>query len=322
MNSVGGYFELELKKGKEYYKNAIRINTGRNAFEVILRTKKYSKIYVPYYACAVILEPINKTGIEYEFYPIDENLEPIFNYSKVKLNEGLLYINYFGLKDVFISSLGEKNKNLIIDNSQSFFSPPLKSVPTFYSCRKFFGVPDGAYLYLDGYTGSDLPRDHSEGRFAHLLKRIEHGAEAGYNDFRANEKNMIGQTIMGMSKLSKAILCNVDYGFIKKRRRDNFLYLNNYLSESNKYKITLEEESVPMVYPFLTDKPQIKAKLIENRIFVATYWPNVLEWTEKSSIEYKYASEIVHLPIDQRYSKHDMNGIVKLLKKMIDEKMD
>ena len=31
--SIGGYFELELPQGEEYHKNAIRLNTGRNAFE-------------------------------------------------------------------------------------------------------------------------------------------------------------------------------------------------------------------------------------------------------------------------------------------------
>ncbi len=31
MNSIGGYFELELPLREEYHKNAIRFNTGRNA---------------------------------------------------------------------------------------------------------------------------------------------------------------------------------------------------------------------------------------------------------------------------------------------------
>jgi hypothetical protein len=31
--SIGGYFELELPCGEEYHQGAIRLNTGRNAFE-------------------------------------------------------------------------------------------------------------------------------------------------------------------------------------------------------------------------------------------------------------------------------------------------
>jgi hypothetical protein len=30
---IGGFFELELTVRKEYHKNAIRLNTGRNSFE-------------------------------------------------------------------------------------------------------------------------------------------------------------------------------------------------------------------------------------------------------------------------------------------------
>jgi hypothetical protein len=33
MQPIGGYFELELRKGKEYHTDAIRLNTGRNALE-------------------------------------------------------------------------------------------------------------------------------------------------------------------------------------------------------------------------------------------------------------------------------------------------
>ena len=105
MSPIGGYFELELRKGEEYHKNAIRLNTGRNALELILKVGHYSKVYIPYYICDVILEPFHKLKIDYEFYSIDENFEPLFNYNTIKGNEGFLYTNYFGLKDLFISKL-------------------------------------------------------------------------------------------------------------------------------------------------------------------------------------------------------------------------
>jgi hypothetical protein len=313
MNSIGGYFELELNKGVEYYRDAIRLNTGRNALELILLTKKYSKVYIPYYSCDVILEPFNKTGVGYEFYSIDKNFEPDFNYSKIKENEGFLYINYFGLKDTFIPSLLKLLKNLIVDNSQSFFSLPLKGIPTFYSCRKFFGVPDGAYLYLDGFTENALPLDHSENRFAHLLNRFEYGAKKGYKDFKLNENALIGQSIKRMSNITKSILCNIDYNFIKRRRVENYNYLRERLNKFNKLEMNLEEQMIPMVYPLLFRNNGLKQKLIENEIFVATYWPNVLEWVDKKSIEYNYTTNLIHLPIDQRYGKMELDKMIDLI---------
>jgi hypothetical protein len=279
--------------------------------------KKYKKVYIPFYTCDVILEPLKKTKNQYEFYNVDKNFEPIFDYNIIKGDEGFLYTNYFGLKDIFITELAKICKNIIIDNSQAFFSLPVKGVPTFYSCRKFFGVPDGAYLYLDGVPELDSLLDHSENRFAHLFKRIEYGAEEGYNDFKNNDNSFIGQPIKQMSKLTKALLCNIDYEFVKEKRIANFLFLHKKLLKYNELEINICKESVPMVYPFLINKTGLKQRLIENKIFVASYWSNVLKWSNKNSIEYKYSSEIIFLPIDQRYNITGMKRIYKTIQEYV-----
>ena len=120
MIPIGGFFELELKDGTEYHKEALRLNTGRNAFEYILKTKHYRKVYLPYYACDVLLQPIARKRISYEFYHINEHFEPVFTFNIIKEDEAFMYINYFGLFDVVVESLVEKCKNIIVDNSQAF----------------------------------------------------------------------------------------------------------------------------------------------------------------------------------------------------------
>ena len=66
MKEIGGFFELELPQKKEYHSKAIRLNTGRNCLEYILKSNNYKKIYIPFYICNSILEPIRKLNIEYE----------------------------------------------------------------------------------------------------------------------------------------------------------------------------------------------------------------------------------------------------------------
>ncbi len=91
-------------------------------------------------------EAIKKTQIDYKYFSIDENLE-IINVDDLKEGDYILYINYFGIKNVYINSLINKyGEKLIIDNSQSFFSKFGNNVSSIYSPRKFFGVSDGAYL--------------------------------------------------------------------------------------------------------------------------------------------------------------------------------
>ena len=101
-NAIGGYFGLEVSKSRSYHPETISLNTARNALEYVLRARRYTKVYIPYFTCDVILEPLNKLKISYEFYDIDNNLEPIFNYSDIGPDEGFLITDYFGIKTVFI----------------------------------------------------------------------------------------------------------------------------------------------------------------------------------------------------------------------------
>ena len=314
MKEIGGYFELELRKGKEYYQNAIRLNTGRNAFEYILRAKSYTKVYLPYYTCDVMLEPINKLNLKYDFYPIDPTFNPIFDFSLIKENEAFVYTNYFGICDGQVKILSKKCKNLIIDNSQAFYSKPLSGIDTFYSARKFFGVPDGAYLFTNKNLKGDFEQDFSYKRCEHLLGRLDVSAEKFYKSFKKDESLLNNQPIKLMSKLTQRLLASIDYNEIAKKRQDNFNYLHSVLKEDNKLniKLDLEKETVPMIYPFLIDNGQeLKKKLIENKIFVATYWPNVFEWVDKKQLEYLFARDIVYLPIDQRYDRVRLKNILE-----------
>ena len=164
MEAIGGYFSLELPQREEYHKNAIRLNTGRNCLEYILRVRGYKKVYVPYYTCEAVMEPINKLGIPYEYYHIDIHFE-IRDRFTLKEGEALLYTNYFGLKQRYVEQLAEKiGSRLIVDNTQAFYAKPIPGSDTFYTCRKFFGVPDGAYLYCDKDLDEKMEQDYSYDR--------------------------------------------------------------------------------------------------------------------------------------------------------------
>lgn len=317
MNSIGGYFELELNNGKHFHHNGVKLNTGRNALEYILLTAKYTKVYIPLFTCDVILEPILKLNIEYEFYSIDSNLEPIFNFNDLGQEEGFIYTNYFGIKDYYISKLISICENVIIDNAQSFFSKPIEGVQTFYSARKFFGVPDGAYVYPKSKLDFEFDIDSSTNRLGHLIKRIENGAKEGYLDFTLNEKSFINQPIREMSKFTNKLLKAVNYDDVIYKRKRNFNYLHQYLGEINEIKIDLKNLIVPMVYPFLKNNNYILRNVfLKNKVYLAKYWPNVLDWSESDSIEYYLVENILAIPIDHRYSAEDMDRILNILKEI------
>lgn len=314
MKAIGGYFELELNGKNEYHFDAIRLNTARNALEYILKSKKYDKIFIPYFTCDVLMQPIEKLKIGFEYYTIDEKFEPVFDYSKIKDNECLLYTNYFGLKDSFVAKIALNCKNLIVDNAQSFYSRPIENVDTFYSPRKFFGLPDGGYLYTDKKIEEDYKKDVSYERFEHLLRRIDENAEAGYKYFTENDEKLDNLPILEMSNLTQKLLKSIDYDSIAKKRIANYSYLDKELGNSNKLKIDFNKTQVPMVYPFWASS-DLRKKLIEDKIYTAKYWPNVIEWSEKNSLESKFAEEIIHLPIDQRQTEKELDEILNSIRR-------
>jgi hypothetical protein len=310
MNSIGGYFDLELCKGEHYHANALRLNTARNCLEYILQAKKYKKIYLPYYTCEVLLEPLRKCNVTYEFYPIDESLEPIRLFKLAK-DETFLYTNYFGLKQEVVTKLSQcYGKQLIVDNAQAFFAPAVKDIDTFYSARKFFGVADGAYLYTNEVLDRELEQDLSYSRMTHLLKRADLSAEAGFQDFHHADSALIGNPIRKMSKITDAILASINYSTIISKRKANYEQLHKSLADSNQLHLKLDNNAVPLAYPYLSDNIFLRQKLAENRIYTPTYWPNVLTWCNATSLEYHLAQQIIPLPIDQRYGQEEMNNII------------
>lgn len=300
MKAIGGYPELELRDNGHYHVNAIFLNTARNCLEYILRARKYKKVYIPYYTCEVMLEPFYKLGVEYKFYEIDLNFEPI-NAPIIKSDEGFLYTNYFGLKKDCITHLAQCYSNhLIIDNAQAFFDMPIEGIDTFYSARKFFGVPDGAYLYTEQKLDIPIEQDYSYTRMAHLLKRIDLSPEDGYKDFQEVEESLVNSSIKKMSKLTAAILSNVDYNFIASKRRQNFQVLNEKLHSLNELNLKMDDKAVPLAYPWLSTNSELRNELISNRIFVPVYWRNISDWCSKDMLEYKLYQNLLPLPVDQR----------------------
>ncbi|MFZ4263642.1 hypothetical protein ACFRAE_16500 [Sphingobacterium sp. HJSM2_6] len=313
---IGGYFELQIENCLSYHPSLIALNTGRNALEYILRIRKYSTIFIPFFTCDVLLEPLKKLNVAYYFYQLDRDLNPIIDF-ELGEHTCMLYTNYFGIKSETVELLSKSIKNLIIDNAQAFYAYPLENVDTFYSCRKFFGVPDGAYLYTTLDVHLNLQVDHSISRFSHLIKSIDFGIEEGYVDYLDNNKLLENNEIKKMSMLTQKLLAGIDYVKCAEIRRKNFNYLHKNLSKINMLKLNFVIEEVPMVYPLLIEDCGIKERLINNKIFVATYWPNVFDWIDTNRFEYFLSNILIPLPIDHRYTILDMREMLNVLNSIL-----
>ncbi|MGM9795285.1 MAG: hypothetical protein ACI3ZZ_03550 [Candidatus Aphodosoma sp.] len=319
---IGGYFELANREQADNFphKDGILLNTGRNALEYILRSIKDIKyIYLPYFTCEVVLEPIKKLGIPYQFYQITPRFEIA---DRIVLGEGeyIIVNNYYGIKDFYIRSLYARyGEHLIVDCAQAFFSLIDTGIKAFYSTRKFVGVADGGIAYLGNEIGADvsqLEEEQTESHFDHLLIRKENGAEEGFRNFQVNEEALDNQPIRQMSVATKDTLLHIDYEKIKQQRIRNWNILNDALAAINQIQTPLTSDfECPMVYPFEVENGmELRQKLISEKVFVAKYWPNVIPYVG-FEFEVNLADKVVCLPLDQRYETEDMNRIIEIIKK-------
>ena len=321
MKAIGGYFELaDYEEGGVFpHQDGILLNTGRNALEYILRSiGEVKHIYLPYYTCEVVLEPLNKYHISYTYYHINQQFE-IADVIQPKEGEYIIANNYFGIKDAYIQQLAERySDHLILDCAQAFFAKPIPGIKAFYSTRKYVGVADGGVAYLGNLLDDKLEVneiERSDEHDSHLLKRKQFGAEAGFADYQSNEKKLDNQPIRMMSDKTKRILDHIDYDKVIVRRRENFQYLHEALADSNQLTLPGFDTFVcPLVYPFMMDTARdLRNKFIKNKVFVAKYWPNV-DRKGCFEIEYGMATSIIPLPMDQRYGKEEMDRIIDMVK--------
>ena len=217
---IGGYLELEEPAGQEYYPDLCGVNLGRTALLWLMEARKCRKIYLPFFLCDSVTGACERSGAEIEFYHMDEGLHPVFEERTLSEGEYLYLVNYYGqLTDDKIWKYKKIYGNIIVDHTHAFFQKPLPGVDTLYSCRKFLGVSDGAYLSTDAELEPEKkPLDHSMGRMEHILGRYEYDAGTFYQKMLDNAANYHEMEIRRMSRLTGNLLRTMDYSGIKTRR--------------------------------------------------------------------------------------------------------
>ena len=327
-NAIGGYFGMEELSGKFnsfIHEDGVLLNLGRNAFRYILLSlpDEVEKLYIPYYTCPVVWEHLFFSGKLY-FYLIDINLE-IAEDIELGEHDYIVVNNYFGIKDLYVAQLSKKYGNhLIIDNAQAFFAPVIPETYAFYSPRKFFGVPDGGVAYVANRANPVRceEQDDSSDRLKHLQLRMEKGAEAGFATYQLNEAKLDKLPMKLMSDYTHEMLQGIDYAEVVEKRRTNYKMLHETLGAMNELPLPeMDSFACPMVYPFIhkDGNANLRKQLQEQRIYTATYWPNLSKMNH-DTIEERLAMKIIALPIDQRYNEEDMKRIIDIVRGLIANK--
>lgn len=308
MKEIGGYIELERNFLPMLHEGAVALNCGSSCLAYLLRARNIKKLLIPRFLCDCVEETCRKEGTEVRFYGICMDFTPE---AGISLEEGewLYLVNFYGqLTAEQLRGLVQSNGRVIVDNAQAYFDMPLEGVDTLYTCRKFFGVPDGAFLYTDAVLPAELPQDVSFERMHFLLGRFEQSASDFYEEYVVNNDALSDEPIKTMSRLTDNLLRGIDYDRVRRIRTENYRYLHSRLGKLNGLALRAVEGA--FAYPlWLENGTEIRRKLLREKIYIPTLWPNVLAYED--TLEKTFAENILPIPCDQRYTINDMKALIQ-----------
>lgn len=314
-SALGGYIELGLPEYPEYITSPYLFQSARAAFLALMLTCKPKKIWLPYFICDSIINPLVANGFNVDHYFINNSFDVSEN---VKIGESdvLLYVNYFGVCDEVVEKLLSRfdMSRVVLDYSQAFFSRKFQCLATIYSPRKFFGLPDGGLLVTDMKVNiADFERDiNSIDRVEHLLGRLVDEPERYYKKYIESENSLVENKPLLMSFLTQRLLKSINYRKYKEKRSRNFDYLRKNLSGIN-HLILSDANKAPLCYPLLLQQEIDKRVFLENRIYIPTYWLDVLKRVDDFSCESKLVKNLIAIPCDHRYKEKDLERIIVLI---------
>lgn len=303
MREIGGYIELDTYTGKMLHGDGVKLNCGRNALAYVIEAKNIKKLWMPKFMCDSCDKVLADNYVDVHYYSIGLDFKPV-----IKEWDGWLYVvNFYGqLSNDYLNSLGDR---IIVDNAQAYFQEPIPGVDTLYTCRKFFGVADGAILYTDKLIRVE-EQDESFERMHFLLGRYERSASEFYAEYVENNHFFKNEPTKRMSKLTENLLHGIDYEMVKNKRRQNFCYLHEMFQSMNKLNLSVPDGA--FMYPlYIENGAEVRKQLQAKEIFIPILWPAVFNLCEENELEYDMAKNILPIPVDQRYGIEDMKYIAR-----------
>lgn len=348
--SIGGQFWNDNKifqyESTQTKNKNIVFDGASSAIRFIIEYLKIEKdeyVLLPSYLCPTIIENFNKNKINVVFYNINIDLSIDLDNLAKKVQEinikAIYIINYFGIyynKNIltYLEKLKENGIIIIEDSVQALpinLNEEFIGDFVFNSLRKFAAV-DGSILINDKDINISYDRFKVNNKYFELIHKARQEKTLFINGIINSEEtflNLFDQAEIEYQKNNeisilppedKKKLLTIDYEYIYKKRKENFIYLHENLKNNKDIKIITDirilEKFIPIGFSILINsRNMIRKELFSKRIFCPVLWDLSNEKFVDNFKESKYISEhILTIPIDQRYCVDDYEEIVKVLK--------
>lgn len=321
--------------------NCIYLDSGRSCIKVICQLFKDREVLVPSFSCISVINGF-VNGVKPVFYKINDDFTIDLDdlESKITANTGGIYItNYFGhlLTDEAAAKILELKEKygltVIEDNTQSVFSGGLKVGDyALSSIRKWFPVPDGGVIYskkplsvfdIKGFVKDSKQCDklYPQTLKSMVIKGLVEYPVAKIADLFAVVEHELDEyadngEIFLMCDFTRFVYtCNNVPSMIK-TRQENEKYLRTlihspYLRQAIPH---LEEGECPFNMPmYCTCRDEMWQYLVDNfDIYPSVLWrTHIYDQVNKIGSTARMGKEIISFPVDQRYTKEDMEKMAE-----------
>ena len=340
-------FPVEKLVSAEHATDVRYLSSGRQGIRFCLRDLQQDPKWqhkpkialLPEYTCTSVIQPFLQENYQLHFYPLQRNLEVSFNQinrlSEKQQASVVLFHPYFGFDTMRTDEKRRSGVKYIYDATQSFYSGIDYGQADYVvaSIRKWGAFPDGAYCAKTKgkfFPQEILPEDKemlTVLREAYQLKSAYiasgQGNKVKFLELYRQASALLASRdeIHEMSELAQKYYFSFDAETMKKQRRDNYqdlLSFPRWPEIGDPIFPSLSQTDVPLYFPFFVRdgrRNQLQSFLIKEDIYAPVVWPlpdyhKFTGISDETSWIYRH---ILVLPIDQRYSKQNMNRIKKVL---------
>lgn len=323
---IGGEFEIDLSTQRQDFverPDTYYYASGRAALYQIVKSLQVKRVWLPDYLCVSVVEAVKKAGVDYVFYELDDNLDPILQTLQPSESDAILLINYFGLKELSALELHLSElfpyTVLIEDDVQAYYEfckcDNRYVSYRFTSLRKTFAVPDGGLVYTKHKMSVAIEQNSfSPYKFdAGIMKarrKVEPIDDSKYLALFEKGEELIEENYESVMSLdSRMLFDGVNVDAVSRKRKENAAFLLKGLKEQGiKTILPVPQDKTPLFIPiYLENRNEVRKRMFANEIYCPVHWPLEGMKLNKGA---EMSEHELSLIVDQRYSS---NEIIKIL---------
>ena len=262
---------------------------GRTALKyglLSLNFKTGNELLIPDFICSVVLDPLSQLGIKVKYYPINAELEPVWEELDLLVDEntkGILMVHFFGRPQNILKfeNFCAKNSLLLIEDNAHGHGGKFegKLLGTFgdigfSSPRKGFNICSGGILF---WNRKDLilpeipelpeyPVNFHENVYRYVSKfipkikpflKIVFKSRPGFEDPFAFQEARINDYCM--DSISKTDFLNIDLDKVQNERQKAYFAWASFAEKNNLLPVfkSLNNEGIPQCFPAYVKNEEI-----------------------------------------------------------------